>query len=71
MKITVIAILFCMTAIGSFAQKQTYDLTTYTLPKGWKKTATENAIQLLKEDAAKGRTPKKAGAISVRMGKDS
>ncbi len=37
------------------AQKQTFDITTYTPPPGtgWKKQATENAIQFSKEDAAK------------------
>jgi hypothetical protein len=38
------------------AQQQTFDITTYTIPPGtgWKKQATENAIQFSKEDAAKG-----------------
>jgi hypothetical protein len=36
------------------AQQQTFDLTTFTAPKGWKKQATETAIQFSKEDAIKG-----------------
>jgi hypothetical protein len=35
------------------AQKETFDLTTYTKPGGWAKTPTEHAIQFSKEDAAK------------------
>lgn len=37
-----------------FAQQQTFDITTYTAPKGWGRQATENSIQFSKEDAAKG-----------------
>ncbi len=37
-----------------YAQPQTFDITTYTAPKGWKKQSTESAVQLSKEDAAKG-----------------
>lgn len=36
------------------AQQQTFDLTTFTAPKGWKKQVTETAIQFSKEDAIKG-----------------
>lgn len=36
------------------AQQQTFDITTFTPPKGWKKQATETAVQLTKEDAVKG-----------------
>ena len=41
-------------AIAAFAQKETFDITTYTAPKGWKKTAAASAIQFSKEDATKG-----------------
>lgn len=34
------------------AQKETFNLTTYTVPKAWKKEKIENAIQFSKEDAA-------------------
>ena len=50
-------ILFCVLfgLVGNaFAQKETFDLTTYTAPKAWKKQSTKNAIQFTKEDAAKG-----------------
>jgi hypothetical protein len=45
-------LLFC-TAI-SFAQKETFDITTYTAPSAWKKETTGSAVQFSKEDAAKG-----------------
>ena len=41
-------------AATSFAQQQTFDITTFTLPPEWKKQATTNAIQLSKEDPATG-----------------
>jgi hypothetical protein len=41
-------------SISTFAQQQTFDITTYTAPKGWAKKTTENTIQFSKEDAAKG-----------------
>jgi hypothetical protein len=43
-------------AISSFAQKQTFDITTYTAPPGggWKKKSTESRIQFSKENAATG-----------------
>ncbi len=45
-----------LTFIGTitFAQVQTFDLTTYTPPKGWVKKATASAVQLTKTDDAKG-----------------
>ena len=49
-------ILLCAlcTSVGNiFAQKETFDLTTYTPPKEWKKQTTENGILFSKEDAAK------------------
>jgi hypothetical protein len=36
------------------AQKSTFDLATYTQPKGWTKKATKETVQLTKEDAATG-----------------
>ena len=50
-------ILFCVLCAmvgNTFAQKQTFDVTTYTIPKGWKKQPAESAVQFSKEDAAKG-----------------
>ena len=38
----------------SFGQKETFDLTTYTAPKGWKKQATESSVQFTKENAVTG-----------------
>ena len=37
-----------------FAQKETFDLVTFTPPKVWKKQLAESAIQFSQEDAAKG-----------------
>ncbi|MBL7730399.1 MAG: hypothetical protein JNM88_04410 [Chitinophagaceae bacterium] len=36
------------------AQNETFDISTYTPPKGWKKEKSESAVQFTKEDAAKG-----------------
>ncbi|MEQ1675643.1 MAG: hypothetical protein ABL876_03005 [Chitinophagaceae bacterium] len=40
--------------LAVFAQPQTFDIATYTAPKGWKKQASESAVQFSIEDAAKG-----------------
>jgi hypothetical protein len=37
-----------------FAQQETFDLATFSAPKGWKKGASENAVQFTKEETAKG-----------------
>lgn len=47
-------ICFFFSAANIFAQKEIYDIATYTAPAAWKKAKTENAIQLTKEDAATG-----------------
>lgn len=52
-KILLLAILFSL-AENLFSQQQTFDITTYTLPKGWKKQPAESAIQFTKEDETKG-----------------
>ena len=39
---------------NAFAQKETFDIATYTTPQKWKKQRTEDAVQFTKEDAAKG-----------------
>ena len=44
----------CVFAGNIFAQKETFDLATYTTPKGWKKLSSESAVQFKKEDEAKG-----------------
>jgi hypothetical protein len=36
------------------AQQETFDIASFSPPKGWKKQVSENAIQFTKEDAAKG-----------------
>ncbi|MBK8139657.1 MAG: hypothetical protein IPK57_00600 [Chitinophagaceae bacterium] len=45
---------FIISPIIIVAQQQTFDITTFTAPKGWKKQATESAVQLTREEAAKG-----------------
>lgn len=42
----------CLITMTAISQKQTFDIATYTLPKGWNKQAAESAIQLSKEDAS-------------------
>lgn len=37
-----------------FAQKQTFDLTTFTPPTGWKKETTQSAVQFSKQDLKTG-----------------
>jgi len=46
-------LLFFSVTISS-AQKETFDLTTFSPPKAWKKQPAESAVQFSKEDAAKG-----------------
>src|SRR6187399_1943382 len=52
-KIFLLSVLYVFVG-KSFAQKETFDITTYTAPKTWKKKRTESAVQFSKEDAAKG-----------------
>jgi hypothetical protein len=47
-----ISLVISLTTIN--AQQEKFDITTYTSLKGWKKHATEQALQLTHEDAAKG-----------------
>ena len=54
MKKIFVLFLFCFFAATAFAQKQTFDLTTFTPPNGWNKQVGKDAIQLSKEDKAKG-----------------
>ena len=41
-------------SVTLFAQKETFDLATYSAPKGWKKEKTESSVSFGKEDAKKG-----------------
>ncbi len=47
-------LLTCFTTASLFSQQQNFDITTYTSPNGWKKTASENAVQLSHEDETGG-----------------
>ena len=42
----VFTVLFCLSGHLSFAQQQTYDVVSFTLPAGWKKEVKENGVQL-------------------------
>lgn len=53
MKKIILSILVTV-SMAAMAQQQTFDITTYTAPKAWKKEKTENAIQFSIEDAVKG-----------------
>ena len=54
MKNISIFLFFFFFAANIFAQKEIFDIATYTALAEWKKVKTENAIQLTKEDAATG-----------------
>jgi len=54
MKKILLLCLFCVCMGKIFAQKQTFDLATFTPPKSWKQQLSENTIQLSKEDTSKG-----------------
>lgn len=47
-------ILLVNSTVAALAQHQTFDIASYTAPKGWKKQASESAVQFSIEDAAKG-----------------
>lgn len=46
-------LLFSVSVATAFAQNETFDLTTYTPPKGWKKKVTGDIIQFSTEDGTK------------------
>lgn len=50
--ISVLLLLF--TWFNAFCQQQTFDITSFNSPKGWKKENSEMAIQFTKQDEAKG-----------------
>jgi hypothetical protein len=50
----ILTALLILSNLVMVAQQQTFDITTYTAPKGWTKNTTENSIQFAKEDTAKG-----------------
>lgn len=47
-------IVFSVSLAPALAQKETFDLTSYTRPKGWKKEVAESVVQFSKEDSVKG-----------------
>lgn len=54
MKRQFIILILLLSGLMMNAQKETFDLITYSKPAGWKKTGTENARQFSKTDNAKG-----------------
>jgi hypothetical protein len=50
----IFSIAVMIVSFSAIAQQQSFDITTYSAPKGWTKQATESSIQFSKEDAAKG-----------------
>ncbi|MCY7291873.1 MAG: hypothetical protein LH615_06790, partial [Ferruginibacter sp.] len=48
-KLMLLAVL-CICIENTFAQNETFDLTTFTPPKGWDKKEGKDAIQLSKHD---------------------
>jgi hypothetical protein len=50
----ILLLIFVLSNVVAFAQKQTFDITTYTAPKGWKKQTTESSIQFSKENETTG-----------------
>lgn len=54
MKYTTLFFLTLFIVAAAFAQKETFDITTYTAPAKWKKEITASIIQFTKEDAVKG-----------------
>lgn len=54
MKKIILLCALCAFVGTAFTQKETFDLTTYTPPKAWKKQPAESAVQFTKEDPAKG-----------------
>jgi hypothetical protein len=54
MKKIIYFILLFLSFTNLFAQKETFDITSHTAPKGWGKNATESAMQFSKEDTTTG-----------------
>src|SRR4029078_11077493 len=47
-------ILLLLTCLNVYSQKQTFDITTFTLSAGWKKQKTDQVLQLTKENKSTG-----------------
>ena len=54
MKKLFILFISCLALQTVFAQKETFDITTYTAPDKWKKETSASSIQFTKEDKANG-----------------
>ncbi|MDZ4795299.1 MAG: hypothetical protein SGI83_13545 [Bacteroidota bacterium] len=54
MKNIILLLSFSALVVTTFAQQQTFDITSFTPSIGWKKKASADAIQFTIEDAAKG-----------------
>ncbi|MBK0383461.1 hypothetical protein I5M32_10870 [Pedobacter sp. SD-b] len=63
MKHLLLFIMILFLAMGLFAQKQSFDVVNYEMPRGWDKIETENGVQLSTKDDGKGNY---AAAVIVR-----
>lgn len=50
----ILTLLLMLYASVAMAQKETFDIISFTSPKGWKKDVKEELVQFVKEDKAKG-----------------
>jgi hypothetical protein len=64
MKSTLIITALIFLIMNTYAQKQSFDLVKYSMPKGWDKTVTENGVQLSTKDDGKGNY---AATVIVRL----
>ncbi|WP_309609477.1 hypothetical protein [Flavobacterium sp.] len=49
----IISLLLILSSINMVAQKEIFDIATYSIPQGWKKQTSESTLQFTKEDANK------------------
>lgn len=54
MRVPFLLMLFLLIEIFGFAQKQSFDVVKYEMPKGWDKMVTENGVQLSTKDDGEG-----------------
>ncbi|HEY6900410.1 MAG TPA: lipocalin family protein [Puia sp.] len=45
-QVIILVLLMTVYVMGAFAQKETFDVVSYVLPKGWKKEVKENGVQI-------------------------
>lgn len=50
----IVSLLLFFLSLNIMAQKEIFDIATYTAPKGWKKQKSESTLQFTKEDTNRG-----------------